>query len=70
MIECWYHDFRETRAFQIPTQPKHNFPPFLDLNSDVCEAIKKYAYENLATMSIEMMSQYIHSTILPQLVKA
>jgi hypothetical protein len=39
----------------------------LDLNPDACTAIREYATANLGTLSIEMMLQYIHKVILPQM---
>jgi hypothetical protein len=65
----WYRMFREKRAFSIPPQWKHNLPAFLDLNPDVCDAIKKYALSNLSQLSCEYVSEYIHTVVLPEMVK-
>jgi len=51
------------------TKKKHHLPPFLDLNPDVCKAIRDYAMANLGILSIEMMSQYIHTVILPEMIR-
>ena len=68
-IEKWYRNFHEKRKICIPLKAKHNLPPFLDLNSDVCHAMKGYATPNLGTLSVEMMSEYIHHVILPQMIE-
>jgi hypothetical protein len=39
------------------------------LNPDVCHTIKEYATSNLSTLSVEMMSEYIHNVVLPQLIE-
>jgi hypothetical protein len=41
----------------------------LDLNPDVCMAIKNYATANLGQLSCEIVYQYIYAQIIPQLVK-
>ncbi len=41
----------------------------MDLNPDVCDAIKKYALSNLGQLSCEMVSQFIHTQIVPNMVK-
>jgi hypothetical protein len=61
--------FREKRAFIVPLQNKNNLPAFLDLNPDVCDAIKKFATTNLSQLSCESVSEYIHNVILPEVVK-
>jgi hypothetical protein len=68
-VERWYRSFRKKRRFITPTKSKHNLPPFLELNPKACTAIKAYGNSNLGTMSIESMSQYIHRTVLPQLIE-
>ena len=68
-IEKWYRNFREKRKFCVPLKAKHNLPPFLELNPDVFRAMKEYATSNLATLSVEMMSEYIHHVVLPQMIE-
>jgi hypothetical protein len=53
MIEKWYRGFHGKRLFCISLKSKHNLPPILDLNPDVCAAIKEYVRANLGTMSVE-----------------
>ena len=68
-VEKWYRSFREKRSFTIPLKYKHNLPLFLELNPDVCRAIKEYANSNLANLSVEMVSEYLHTVILPKMVE-
>ena len=68
-IEKWYRGFRAKRCFCIPLKKKHNLPPFLELNPDVCTAIKEYGKCNLGIMSVEMMSLYLHTVIIPQMIE-
>ena len=63
----WYRSFRETRHFHIP-QMKKNLPSFLHENPEMCTTIKEYARTNLDTLSIEMLSEFIHDKVLPNLV--
>jgi hypothetical protein len=68
-VKRWYKSFCNKRLFIVPTETKDNLPPFLDLNPKACKAIKKYGNCNLASMSIEVMSQYIHHMVLPQIIE-
>jgi hypothetical protein len=61
----WYTQFRVTRSFFVPKEAKKNLPPILELNPNATNAIKKYALENLRQLSCEMVSQFIHSQIIP-----
>jgi hypothetical protein len=44
VVMRWYRMFREKRAFIVPLQNKNNLPAFLDLNPDVCDAIKNLLF--------------------------
>jgi hypothetical protein len=68
-VKRWYRSFRLKRRFAVPIKQKHNLPPFLELNPDVCSALKTYACANLNTLSIEMMVEYLHNTVIPEMVK-
>jgi hypothetical protein len=69
-ITNWYRSFRlHDRKIVVPYLPKQNKPLFLTEFPEKAIIISDYAKSNLATMSGEMMSQYIHATILPQIVK-
>jgi hypothetical protein len=46
MLMRWYRQCRITRSFNVPKEAKKNLPPILELNSNVTNAIKKYALEN------------------------
>jgi DNA-binding transcriptional regulator YhcF (GntR family) len=68
-VKRWYRHFREKRKFIVSVRQKHNLPPFLELNPDVCSAIKKYACSNLNRLSVEAVVEYIHHTVLPQIAR-
>ena len=42
---------------------------FLEAHPTLCMKIKEYATVNLDTLSIEMLSQFIHDKILPKLLQ-
>jgi hypothetical protein len=65
----WHQMFHQKWAFSIQPQWKHNLPAFLDLNPDVCDAIKKYALSILSQLSCESVSENIHIVVLPEMVK-
>jgi hypothetical protein len=52
-IEKWYQNFCEKQKCCIPLKAKHNLPPFLELNPDVCSAIKEYACSKLSTLVLK-----------------
>jgi hypothetical protein len=69
-IQRWYQEFRQKRKLKISNLPgKHNLPPFLQQNKDVCIKIQQYARENLPQLSIELILEYLHHIILPEMVK-
>jgi hypothetical protein len=39
------------------------------LNPDACSAIQQHGKSNLGILSIEMMSQYLHTVIMPQMIE-
>jgi hypothetical protein len=47
---------------------KYNLPPFLQQNKDICIKIQQCARENLPWLSIELILEYIHHTIIPEMV--
>jgi hypothetical protein len=53
---------------QIPQRKKDNLHPFLQANPDVCSAVQQYGKENLRELSIEMMVEYVHRTIIPPMI--
>jgi len=44
-------------------------PSFLDENRNKMQQIRENIKENLSTLSIEMLREYIYDTIIPHLVK-
>jgi hypothetical protein len=46
-----------------------SFQKLLDLNREVRNAIEKHALANLRQLSCEMVSQHIHTQIVPNLIK-
>ncbi len=69
-VELWYQKFCLTCNFTIGSVPgKHNLPPFLQENKEVSLKIKAYTRENLHKLSVKLMMEYFHNTIMPNLVK-
>ena len=68
---CTHHlqvipQFPKHRKFQLRVNSK-DLPPFLHANPDICMNIQRYGKENLDTLSIEMLLEYIHDKVLPAL---
>jgi hypothetical protein len=62
--------FREKRKFQInQANAKHNLPPFLAENKEICTSLQQYARENLSELSVELICEYLHETVIPKMVK-
>jgi hypothetical protein len=69
-VRNWYLEFtRKNRKFEMRIAQKHKLPMFLDLNRDEKEKIQQYAKEHLHELSIELMSEYIHNTVIPIMVQ-
>ena len=68
-LRNWYIQFREERKFKVHTIKKDALTPFLLDNLDIKDKIKKYARDNLATISIKYMSEYIHESRLLAMIK-
>ncbi len=69
-VELWYRKFRLIHDFTIGSLPgKHNLPPFLHKNKDVSLKIQAYTRKNLHELSVKLMMEYLHNTIIPNLVK-
>ncbi len=47
---------------------KPNLPPFLQENKDISIKIQQYTRENLQQLSVELIMEYVHETILPKLI--
>ncbi len=64
-----YQEFRVKRKFQVRVAGKHNLPPFLEQNKEVCTLLQQYARENLSELSVELICEYLHDTVIPKMVK-
>jgi hypothetical protein len=64
----WCRHFRRKRKFEIVQRKKDNLPLFLQTNPAVCSAMQQYGKENLRELPIEMMVDYVHNTVLPNMV--
>ena len=69
-VRNWYQEFRKERNIKVKMLPgKHNMPPFLQQNQDVTVAIKQYLREHLHELSVELLCEYIHYTMLPMMIR-
>ena len=72
-VAFYYREFRANgRKFLniwIRTDSALSLPPFLCDNPDICQKVKAYMREKLASLSIELVFDYFHDIILPKLVK-
>ena len=71
--ECTYHYGmvlqklpRDMNIYGI--ECKTESPTISSTNPDLCSSITTYMKEHLAELSIELLSEYIHETIVPKLV--
>ena len=48
---------------------KKQLPPFLEHNQDITISIKQYSKEHLGELSVEFVYEYLHHTILLNLVR-
>jgi len=69
VVRNYYQDFRRKRKFQVKLLQKHNLPPFLEQNKDICTALQQYAREHLSELSVELICEYLDETVLPKMVK-
>jgi len=69
-VKNWYQEFWKERNIKVKILPeKHNMPPFLQQNQDVIVAIKQYLREHLHELSVELLCEYIHETVLPKMIR-
>ena len=68
MVMNWYQNFRTSRKFRRLLSKTHNHPPFLQQNPDIYTSMNQFGHEHLADLSIELMMEYLHETVLPQMV--
>ena len=69
VIRNWYKQYKVKHKFYLCFSSKHDLPLFLHDNKDICSSIQRYACENLAELSVELLYTYIHGVSLPLLVK-
>ena len=65
-VKASYRKFQQSQKFRICVSKKHDLPPFLQQNPDICTMIKTYTQKNLPDLSIEFLAEYIHTTIIPK----
>ena len=72
-IMHWYHTFNhhnnQTFINQLSISDKVKYPPFLENNPDIREAIISFCNSNLLEMSTFTVQEYIIGTCLPQLLE-
>jgi len=69
-LRNWYMKFREKRKIQInQASAKDNLPPFLMENKEICTSLQQYAREHLSELSVELICEYLHGTVIPKMVK-
>ena len=69
VMRNYYQEFRVKRKFQARFARKHNLPPFLEQNKEVCTSLQQYAREKLGELSVELICEYLHGTVIPKMVK-
>ncbi len=68
-VTDWYCQFCASRKFKLAPQNK-DLPPLLNAHPYLClRTLTKHARENLNTLSIEMLAEYIYEKVLPRLVR-
>ncbi len=69
VVRDYYQEFRVKRKFQARVAGKHNLPPCLEQNKEVCTSLQQYARENLSQLSVEQICEYLHDKVIPKMVK-
>lgn len=73
-LRRWFAKYRDTECFPHPNpkaaMSKKTLPPFLEDNIDIKSAFVNHARENLNVLSIEFMHDYVHTTLVPALLKS
>jgi hypothetical protein len=69
VVRKWNQPFRVKQKFQLRASLKHDLPLFLERNKVLYIKIKEYVCEYLAELSLEMLCEYLHNTVLPMLTK-
>jgi hypothetical protein len=69
VVRNWYQKVKVKQNFQLRASTKHDLPPFLERNTELCMKIKECVHEHLAELSSELLYEYLHNTVLPMLLK-
>jgi hypothetical protein len=69
VIRNHYQEFRVKWKFQARVAVKDNLPPFLEQNKEVCTSLQQYAREHLSELSVELICEYLHDTVIPKMMK-
>ena len=68
-IMDFYLKFREEIMLPFSKIGKNTLPPYLQGNREESMIIQSYGKETLANLYCKMMIEYIHNTLIPDLVK-
>ena len=69
-IMRWHSQFKKERKLCLPFLPnKMKLPPFLLHNHDVVIKINQYSKENIHRLSAQLILEYLHDTIIPEMIK-
>jgi hypothetical protein len=69
-VRNWYTEFvKHKRSFPVRLPLKHKLPMFLDLNFEEKQKLENYCKEHLHELTVELVSEYIHDTLIPVMVE-
>ena len=68
-LMTWFREFRLYNHFPkfISYTSQNVLPPLLDANPELVEWILRYCRENINTLSVELLHDFIHTSALPKL---
>jgi hypothetical protein len=69
-VRIWHHDFPgedDPNVFKRNGKPP--LPPMLERNPDFARSAIRFAKQNLNELSAEMMGNYLHTSVLPDLLR-
>ena len=66
----WFRSYRCSNSFanHFPKSKTHRLPPLLSENLDLVTDLNNYCKENISRLGVEMVYQYIHNVLIPNLV--
>ena len=64
----WYREFREEIILTFPTMGNNALDPYFQANRESSMSIQSYGKEHSDNIYYEMMTEYIHNTLTPELV--